>query len=155
MRYRLLTSVGVVTAMIAVVLPVAVAGQTTALTTTAAESWVSPRTPWGDPDLQGIWTNVNEAATPFERPDEYAGRQVLGDDELAEIVREQHQRAADPETRAQRIAGYERGSNFPIHWAEHLDAPENSQRPWLVVDPPNGKVPALIPEAQKRAAARA
>ena len=40
----------------------------------AARPWTPPRTPWGDPDLQGNFTNKYEQGTPFERPDEFAGR---------------------------------------------------------------------------------
>ena len=150
MRSQLVIS-AVTTALIAVAVPLVVAGQTTGLTAKEAQNGASSRTAWGDPDLQGVWTNVNEAATPFERPDEYA-HVDLEDDQLAAVVQEQQKQAADPETRAARIAGYQRGANFPIHWAEHLDAAENHQRPWLVIDPPDGKIPALTPEGQQRAA---
>ena len=46
----------------------------------SAEVW---RTPWGDPDLQGTWTNTT--TTPLERPSEFAGRSVLTDEERAEL----------------------------------------------------------------------
>ena len=112
-------------------------------------------TSWGDPDLQGVWTNVDEAATPFERPEEFEGIQQPGSDQIEKIIDEQHRRAADPETRAKRIARDQGFSNFPIHWAEHLDAPERNARPWLIVNPPSGKVPPLTPTAQDRRAASA
>ena len=51
-----------------------------------SSSWRAPRTPWGDPDLQGIWTNAT--ATPLERPEELKGKQVLTDEELAERDRQ-------------------------------------------------------------------
>src|SRR5687768_343454 len=49
----------------------------------------APRTPWGDPDLQGTYTNLWEVGTPFERPDEFAGRRLedIKGDELAKIRR--------------------------------------------------------------------
>ena len=45
--------------------------------TPAAKKYVPPRTPWGDPDLQDNFTNLYELSTPFERPDEFAGRKPL------------------------------------------------------------------------------
>src|SRR4249919_1286439 len=42
----------------------------------------APRTPWGDPDLQGTWTSESELRVPFERPREYGDRQLLPDAEL-------------------------------------------------------------------------
>ena len=49
----------------------------------SAQSSTPPRTPWGHPDLQGVW--VNNSATRLERPDAFAGKQVLTDEELAEL----------------------------------------------------------------------
>ncbi len=43
----------------------------------------SPRTPWGDPDLQGDWTSQGELGVPFERPAEFGTRQELSDEEFA------------------------------------------------------------------------
>src|SRR5262245_27613182 len=47
-----------------------------ARTTTKAAAWKAPRTPWGDPDLQGNYTNVYENGTPLERSHQFAGRQL-------------------------------------------------------------------------------
>ena len=76
MSHRFLESMGVLAAGIAVVslAPVAVAGQA------AADP---PRTPWGDPDLQGIWTG--STLTPLERPKELAGKQFLTEEETAAL----------------------------------------------------------------------
>jgi hypothetical protein len=49
-----------------------VARQIAASTQTGSDTWTSLRTPWGDPDLQGLWTNIRESRTPFERPPELA-----------------------------------------------------------------------------------
>src|SRR2546428_8731073 len=62
--------------------PVSAAGQ--------HPTWTAPRTPYGHPDLQGVW--LNNSATPFERPEALEGRQFLTDDEVAELKR----RAARP-----------------------------------------------------------
>ena len=60
-----------------------------------AKTYSPPRTPWGDPDLQGNYTNKYEQGTPFERPDEFAGRQIedLKNDELKDILQERQDRA--------------------------------------------------------------
>src|SRR5215510_15788410 len=51
---------------------------------TSAQKWVAPKTPWGDPDLQEIWSTEDLRDIPYERPDEVQGRALLTDDEFAE-----------------------------------------------------------------------
>jgi hypothetical protein len=68
------------------------AGQVRAVSTPPVKTWAPPRTQWGDPDISGNFTNLYEVGTPFERPDEFTGRQ-LGDvkgAELAAICAEAH-----------------------------------------------------------------
>jgi hypothetical protein len=95
------------------------------------------RTSWGDPDLQGTWTNNSN--TPFERPTEFAGRERLTDAEVA-ALREQDRKRGEQNNPAA-VSG-------PEHWYEHLGARSNQTS--LVVDPPDGKVPALTVEAERR-----
>jgi hypothetical protein len=113
-----------------------------------AQRWTPPRTPWGDPDLQGTFANDNEYATPLERPEEFAGRRLsdLTSAELAAM-----RRTAQDRMVAALPGGRVRGPDS--WWLENLDLSKRSQ-PWLVVDPPDGKIPALTPEAQKRAGGR-
>ena len=123
----------------------------------AADGWTPPRTLWGDPDLQGQWTNMREAQTPFERPDALAERGIT-DPANPEVLAEQQALIDDPAAQRafeQQIdaAGGDGTGAGPVHWYENL-APERS-RLWFVVDPPDGKVPPLTPAAQRRAAARA
>jgi hypothetical protein len=106
------------------------------------------RTPWGDPDLQGNYTNLYENGTPLERPKEFEGRTLddVKGEELARI------KAATQERTINAFQG-------PIHapdnwWQDALNLKKGSQA-WLVVDPPDGKVPPLTPEAEKRIAASA
>jgi hypothetical protein len=56
----------------------------------AAQTWTPPRTPWGDPDLQGNYSNKYEQGTSFERPAEFEGRTIhdIKGDELADLIRE-------------------------------------------------------------------
>ena len=107
-----------------------------------------PRTPWGDPDLQGAFTNSDESLIPMERPDSLKGR-TLADITPAELEALNEQRNEDRvEADKQR---WELRS--PLHWFENHN-PKNS-RAWLVVDPPDGTIPPQTPEARARAAARA
>jgi hypothetical protein len=108
----------------------------------------APRTPWGDPDLQGAYTNSDESLIPMERPDSLSGKS-LKDISAAELAKLNEQRNEDRvEADKQR---WELRS--PLHWFENHN-PKNS-RPWLVVDPPDGKIPAQTDAAKARAAARA
>jgi len=135
--------------------PVPVAKTTTAAQRGAAgpatqsKTWTASRTPWGDPDLQGIWSYNDDVDTPFERPSELAGKQVVEDAEEADALLTA--RARRNVERAPTIGG-ETGAG-PVHWYEFWSA--KSTRTSRVVDPPDGRVPPLTPEAQRREAARA
>src|SRR6185312_16868282 len=50
----------------------------------AAKGFATPKTPWGDPDLQGVWTTDDMLSIPMERPEQFAGRAELTDEEFAE-----------------------------------------------------------------------
>jgi hypothetical protein len=108
------------------------------------------RTPWGDPDLQGLWTNVT--ITPLERPAELAGKPVLTEQEAAEYERRTNQ-ARDADSRA---GGTEAdlGRAYNQFWYDRGTKVVGNRRTSLIVDPPDGRVPPLTPEAQKRAEAR-
>src|SRR4029077_5454013 len=84
MSHRFFAAMGALAVVIAVALPTAVpvAGQVAANTTGAAKAWTVPRTPDGQPDLQGIWSNAT--LTPLERPRELAGKPFFTQEEAAE-----------------------------------------------------------------------
>jgi hypothetical protein len=114
----------------------------------------APRTPWGDPDLQGDYTNKYEQGTPFERPAQFDGRRLqdIKGEELASLVRE---RAAEVLLNAPFTGGDPVAGNFggaPAFY-DRFEASRGS-RPWFVVDPPDGRVPPMTAEGQKAAAAR-
>jgi hypothetical protein len=113
-----------------------------------AAPWVPPRTPWGDPDLQGTYANNNEYATPLERPAEFAGKRAsdLTPAEIAEARRQARQRMIDALP-----GGDVRGPDD--WWLQNLDVSKRS-RLWSVVDPPDGKIPPLTPAGQARAGSR-
>jgi len=104
--------------------------------------YTPPRTSWGDPDLQGNFTNKYEQSTPFERPPAFDGRRVedVRGAELAAVL-EKRQREV-----AQRQTGV-----GPDQFRDPLDVTKGS-RAWLVVDPPDGRIPPLTAEAQRRIA---
>ena len=115
-----------------------------------AKGFTPTKMPWGDPDIQGVFTTKDEANTPFERPKEWAGRRMedITPQELAVAIVERQQQALE---RAPFAGGgddlIEQGVAIavPIHWFDNL-ASQNS-RPWFVIDPADGKVPALAPTA--------
>jgi hypothetical protein len=113
--------------------------------------YVVPKTPWGDPDLQGGWTNVNENGIPFERPDALAGKQLeaVDDSELAELVKERDEARVRG---AAAIGGRETGAG-PVHWYEHYGA--KNSRAWMVIDPEDGRIPPQTPAALARLGGRA
>ena len=145
MTTRLLMSSGLLVLTCITIL----AGQTpTSGGARAGHAYSPQRTPWGDPDLQGAFTNSDESLIPMERPDALAGR-TLGDISASELAALNEQRNEDRiEADRQR---WELRS--PLHWFENHN-PKNS-RAWLVVDPPDGKIPPITTAAKTRAAARA
>ena len=114
----------------------------------AQSAYTPPRTPWGDPDLQGAFTNSNESQTPMERPQELEGQR------LEEITPEELSRLNQQRNQARTKADEARWElRSPLHWFENLDF--RNSRAWMVTDPPDGRIPPVTPQARQRAAARA
>ena len=104
------------------------------------------RTAWGDPDLQGIWTTNYD--TPLERPARYADREFFTEEERAAIDGERARllgqyRRRSPRGTEQDVGGAYDATIFLTH--KHL-GPRTS----LIIDPPDGQLPALTPAAQQR-----
>jgi len=138
----------VVAAGIGIALVAAVPGraQQPAAPDRAARPWTQPRTSWGDPDLDGVWTSDNNFSVPLERPAEVANKELLDGADLENALR----------ARSKTIAAVADGGVVgagPSHWYENLTA--RSRRSSLIIDPPDGRLPALTPEARRRAAAAA
>jgi hypothetical protein len=149
MSYRILACISALAAAIA-------AGQT-------------PKTPWGDPDLQGVWPGTDMVGTPLERPKNFGTRAVLTEQEFAQRqARAKTQSAIDNE---ETVSGLTRcdpnrgglgntpttcsnGVSIgpPLYWD---DRGKPNRQASLIVDPPDGRIPPLTPEAQKLAADRA
>ncbi len=109
--------------------------------------WEPPRTPWGHPDLQGIWSNVT--ATPLQRSNELKDKALLTDAEAAEFARRAAQRELESEARptAQQTPGQRTGYASSI-WFETTHS-LSQNRTSLLVDQEDGRLPPLTPEAQK------
>jgi hypothetical protein len=135
-------------ALLAVALGVTATGQGPAKEagkTPAGSSWTVPLTPWGHPDLQGIWNNGT--TTPLERPAEFAGREFLTDQELRD-------RTLEAATRAERRPDSAQADVDLAYNNEWWDRGAPLKRTSLIVDPPDGKLPPLTEEGKKRVAAR-
>jgi len=143
MRRRLLAVLGVVAVILAVIVllkvaPVGIAGQTTAASGSAT------KTAWGDPDLQGIWTD--EFQTPLQRQAKYAGKELFTEQERAEL---DNQRAGILR-RDQRVEiGTERDVAGAYN-AVFQSIKHTGKRTSLVVDPADGRIPPVTPEAKQR-----
>src|SRR6266850_3441324 len=147
MRRRLLevVCVAAVIVVVAVVLkltPLSVQGQAPAAG--PEKTGAATKTAWGDPDLQGIWTD--DFATPLQRPAKYAGKDVFTDEERAALDNE---RAAILR-RDQRVEiGTERDVAGAYN-AVFQSIKHTGKRTSLIVDPADGRIPAVTPEARKR-----
>jgi len=120
-------------------------------TLSANTGWTPPRTAWGDPDIAGIFTTDDELGVPFERPDQFAGREFVTDEEFtqrAAQIQRQNEAASEefvaPRAPAPEGAG---GTGPPNHW---LERGKPSRRTSIVVDPADGKIPFVNDAARQR-----
>ena len=146
--------VGVALAALIAVSPSSVAAQAAA----EAEGWTVQRTPGGYPDLQGVW--ANNSATPLERPEQWAEKTELTEEEVAAFRAAAAQVTASgldavfgDQLAAAALAGvrdvdsYDPATgNYNQFWLVERDF---DSRTSLIVDPPDGRVPARTPEAER------
>jgi hypothetical protein len=122
----------------------------------AAKTWNAPRTPDGQVDLEGVWNF--STITPLERPLHLGDKRVFTDEEAATFEREENRRQnrdlIDPRKGG---AQYLPGSVLPYNefWYERGNTILPSKRTSLIIDPPDGRIPPLTPEGQRRVDARA
>ena len=137
------------------VMPLAGQRAETAPAARAKAAWTPPRMPWGDPDIAGIFTTDDDLGVPFERPEQFAGRELVTEEEFAaRTTQAQRNEEADREEfvvpRAGGGGGAEGGSTGPpSHWIERG---KPSRRTSIVISPSDGKIPFLNDEARRRAA---
>jgi hypothetical protein len=100
----------------------------------AGKNWTPPKTPWGDPDLQGIWPLNHLIATPFQRPEKYGDRRLMTDEEFA---------AAQKSAQA-------RNERFESGAIPQADSGTQVLRlTSLMSEPSNGRFPALTPKGKE------
>jgi hypothetical protein len=150
-KKRLLLLAGMATTIAAVSLVIyAVAGRTSSTTSkapTVAVTGPAPKTPWGEPDLQGIWSR--DVDVPLERAPKYANQEFFTDAQREELDRQISSIVRRDSTESRRAPGTERDVNSEFSqeaFTVHLPV---GRRTSLIVDPPDGRIPPLTPEAQK------
>jgi len=123
----------------------------------SAADYKVPRTAWGDPDLQGVWSSAAELSVPFERNAAFGDRQWLTDEEFNQRMKqtatqlESDNAEFNIETADTRNAGaVGSATSPPPHW---LERGETSRRTSLVIDPPDGRIPPMTDEGRRRVAA--
>jgi hypothetical protein len=152
MRTRLLKSIGALAVVLSGLVflkpaQVTVAQEGPAGSATASAAAPMLKTPWGEPDLQGIW--MDESDTPLQRPAKYANQEFFTEAQRAELDKER----AALLGRDKRV---ERGTELDVagaYNAAFMSIKRTGLRTSLIVDPPNGRIPLLTPEAQKIASA--
>ena len=123
-----------------------------------AQATDAPRTPWGDPDLQGVWDY--RTITPLQRPEAQADKAFLTEEEAANLEQDVLDRNARLLTRAPESTSS--GGNvdrredgtpgfYNNFWLDRGTTIIGTRRTSLIVDPANGRLPSLTPEAQHRA----
>jgi hypothetical protein len=100
------------------------------------------KTPWGEPDLQGIWTD--EFDTPLQRPAKYADQELFTEAQREELDKER------TEVLNRRAVGT---PNDAYNFAVFLTTKRTGTRTSKIIAPPSGRIPSLTPETQKAAAA--
>jgi hypothetical protein len=145
MNYRLFTTLSAAAAAVALLslAPVPAVGQAPAKKA-APKAYTAPKTPWGDPDLQGVWPG--NMGVPMQRPANMGERTTLNDDEYKQRVE-----AASKQSAADRIEQAPDNSKVgigpPSYWTERG---KPSRQTSLIIDPPNGRLPPQVPDAADR-----
>jgi hypothetical protein len=115
------------------------------------QSRTLPRTPDGQPDFQGVWDT--STLTPLERPAEFAGKEFLTEQEAAEYAKRTLQEVNTDRRDGSNEADLRR--NYNEFWRDRGTTVVPSRRTSLIVDPPDGRIPAFTPEWAKKRAAQA
>ena len=158
MNQRFSASLSMLTLAVIIVLlaPLSASGQSgvaaveKAAAALAPKGWTPPRTPDGQPDIQGLYTNG--ILTPLERPADFAGKAFFTPEEAAAFEKQViQQRNAD----RRGTGDADVGRAYNDAWWDWGTRVAKTLQTSLVVDPPDGKVPPYTPEAQKRIAAKA
>ena len=140
--------------------PIPLAGQapaaTTTTTTARSKDWTPPRTPDGQPDLQGVWDY--RTITPMERPASLGDKQFFTAEEAAKFEEQENLRQNRDLIDPKKGGGqYPPGGVVPYNefWYDRGNRIGESRRTSLIIDPQGGRLPPRTPDGQKRAEARA
>ena len=151
MYSRALTAAGVVA--VAVCAAVSLGAQNA-----GGRTYAPPKTPWGDPDLQGMWPSTAMVGVPFERPKQFGNRLYLTDEEFKQRQKDANKLEAldnesfsvdDVKPEITALGDVGDGTSPPPFW---LERGEPSRQSSLVVDPPNGQLPPMTPDGVRRVA---
>jgi len=121
------------------------------------KGWVPPKTAWGEPDIQGVWTSDDSFGVPFERPRKYGNRKFLTDEEYAERAKENELLQSSIQAGVTPKAGYwlqHEGVDYQPYssnWSEF--ARQTSRQTSLIVVPEDGQLPSITPQAMLQRAA--
>jgi hypothetical protein len=133
--------------MVAVSVAVGIVISSSITGTSAQAPGAALKTPWGEPDLQGIWTD--ETDTPLQRPPKYADQEFFTPEQRAELDRVRAGILLNERARAERGTARDVAGAYNSGFASFR---HTGLRTSLIVDPPNGRIPPLTPQAQKIAA---
>jgi hypothetical protein len=146
-------------AVLALSVPAVAGGQTASQTPAARPKSAPsvPRRPDGRPDLEGVWDF--RTITPMERPTTLAGKQVLDDREAAEFEVKNRRNQDNREKDSSRVVNGTKSTAdvdraYNDFWWDFGNNVVSTRRTSLVIDPPDGRIPPLTPDGQKRAAER-
>jgi hypothetical protein len=151
MKHRYFMSLGFVGVAVAAMSIYQASAQAPKKTATPQKTSV-PHTPWGDPDLQGVWNDAT--STPLQRPSSVGAKDILSDEEAAEFQQE----LANDLSRDRRDGGADADVNraYNEHWMDSRRLKITAdRRTSLIVDPPDGRIPPLVPLPPEREKARA
>ena len=109
----------------------------------AQTAYKTPKTAWGDPDLQGIWPG--NMGIPLQRPAALGERTTLTDEEFAK-KQEQAKKQVEADSESTAASDSKVGIGPPSYWTERGKPTRQAS---LIIDPPNGRLPALTAEAEK------
>jgi hypothetical protein len=157
MRSRYLTSTAclLLALGIALISTAPLAGQRAEVASSGTTPYSVPRTPWGHPDFQGTWNAAT--LTPIERPDSAGGKLSQTPAEAAAVEKTERERVelrarpSNPDRNAPPVGGNVGGyNNFWIDRGSSAFMVDGQYRTSIIVDPPDGKIPPMLPQAVKR-----
>jgi hypothetical protein len=157
MNRRFSISIGILAAGLVSLSPLAGQSPGTAVKKIASRKTATPankalHTPWGEPDLQGVWNDAT--STPLQRPSDVGAKDVLTDEEAGEFQKELENNLTRDNRDGVGTAA-DVGRAYNEHWMDsrHLKITPD-HRTSLIVDPPDGRIPPLVPLSPEREKAK-